>query len=463
MSSRFATFIRSSLVDCALVLAVVLGVSHALLSSFDATVALRGAFGLQLAIALPMLIILYAGAWSKRSLAPAAAAVVAWAVAALAASAAMMPADVPFFADGFVNDSPGNYPVFVVVMLAVTAVVYLLSRRVPGCAVLAFLVVAVCAGVQFLFRNWLSGEGGAVAFACCLVGSAALLIFQRYRACAYAAEQLSSPAFGRAALFAVAAVGVACAVGGILFACAIQPLGLGTPVIRPFEQNIVRPVIEYTGVYDSVKVENPDLKSSLVGEEEDTTSENTDGGSDPEQTDDPDQGAGSPIAQFIESLQTYSQDSWDEGADPVAYDRLRLGALLAALAVALLAAAVIGARIYWRRVRLRRIADRTPAARVLYLYRFLCGRFAKLGISKPASATPLEFAVARRQDMVPFTRGAGKIDFVRVTLLAQRAAYGTGDVTEAEYAQVERYYRVFFANARREVGTLRWLWLFWKI
>lgn len=461
-ASRLLLFVRAAAPDYLLVLATSFGVMYALYSGFDATLDLRSQVPLMVAVPALLLLLLFTGAWSKRAVLVSAALTALVSVGVVIVAIFVSPSSVPFIADGAVNDEAGNYAIFALIAVLVPIIVYLLSRRRVGCVVLLVLATLICCGVQFLFRDWMSSEGGLPAFLFSFVGALALLVYQQFRQNVYRAKLAQSPAFGAAFLFSLAAVGlsVACAVGA--FFGLVQPLNLETPVIKPFEMHILRPVIEYTGVYDVLQVENPNIRSSLVGEEETDTNEPYDGGEVP-QDEQQGQSNSNPLVQFVQSLNIFDENNWNEDTNPVTYNQLRTTFLWVIAGLLLAVMAAVAARLWWRRRRLQKLAALSPAQRVSALYKFLRSRFEKLGITATPSQTPLEFAFARHQDMEPWNRHTGKVNFLRITLMYQRAAYGTGDVSEAEYKQAERYYEEFFANTRRFVGTARWLWLFWKI
>ena len=77
---------------------------------------------------------------------------------------------------------------------------------------------------------------------------------------------------------------------------------------------------------------------------------------------------------------------------------------------------------------------------------------------------PLEFALAASGEMTGFMRNRSQADFLGITLIYQRAVYGSGNVTADDYRYVEDYYNAFFANAHKRMGHLRWAFRgFWRI
>lgn len=459
--SRAGLFLRSVVPDFLLCAAVALGVGYAVLSGFDATLALRDEPALQVGVVCAMLAVLFAGSWSKGARAASLAAAAALFAGGIAVALSLMPEGTAVMLDGSLNDAEGNYPVFVAVELLVAVLAYALSRRPAGALLSAVLAVSACAVVQYLYRDWLSAEGGMAAFLVVLCASIAQAAYQRYRASARESDRLASPAFASAALFGLVVAALCAGIAGAAYVGVVEPLGLGTPVLKPFEHRIVHPVVEYTGVYDQYLVEDPSRFSSLLGDKADETAQNSEDGSVPQE--DSESAADNPLVQFVQSLTVFSDDDWTESFDAVTTERMRWGALAAVLAFVALCALLVVARVRRRTALLRRIERKEPAEQAICLYEFLLSRFARLKLEKPAQLTPLEYAYDFRRRMVPFTRGTGKVDFVRVTLVYQRAAYGSGEVSEEDLDALKRYYRSFFGNARRFVGTPAWLWKFWRI
>lgn len=254
-----------------------------------------------------------------------------------------------------------------------------------------------------------------------------------------------------------------CSIGlsALVFVMLINPLNLSTPILKPFEYRIIPPVVEYTGTYDQYLVEDPDKFTSLLNERENATTSNAQGGSVPDQ--EKEEKAQNPLITFLQSMMIFSDEDWMEDFDPHMFERMRFAFVIVVILVLLAIALVIFLRIRRRDVRLKRLEDRPLAERVTYLYGFLLSRLKRLGLGKPETSTPLEFAYDSRRNLVPFTRGTQQVDFVRVTIIYQRAAYGSMEITQEEYETVRRYYRAFFGNAHRYLGTPKWLIQFWRI
>lgn len=459
---QMGEFLRANLLDMVLVLVLSLSLVYAVLSGFDATLPMRTNFGLEALVSCVLLVILYAGAWSHKVRAISIVCAIAYFVAVLVVSLVMTSSEAAPFADGrTINDVEGNYAIFAITVLVITLLTYLLSRSSTLVVILALISVFTCCVVQYLFRDWAANEGGVIDFVIVLVISVSLIVYRRYRISSDAAEHKANTAYAQTFAFGVVISGVVVAISAVLFALVIAPLNLQTPVIKPFEVRIIPPIEDYTGTYDEYLVENPEEFTSLLNEREDETNQNTKGGSVPDneetQTD------AAPIIQFLKSMTIFSEDDWTEVFDPTTINRIRLGLTVALLLLVAIIAAAIALRIHWREVRLKKLSDKPYSMRVISLYDFLLSRLDRLKLGKPATSTPLEFAFDSRRKLAVFTRNTNKVDLVEITLIYQRATYGKEDVSKEEYERVVRYYREFFKNAHRFVGTPKWMYLFWRI
>lgn len=462
-ASRLRLFLRASVLDLLLVLVVSVGLVFTISYAFESVPDIRGNVLIDTALVLPMLVILFAGSWSKRALAPSAVAAVVYAVVVIGVCVAMKPADVPLFVDNQVNDVAENPLIFGFIAMAVPAVTYLLSRRRTGMIVLFVVAVVACGAVQFLYRDWTTNEPGLACSLIVLLACGALFVYQGYRRSIYQVKRLEKTAFAQAAAFAAGIVGVCLLISVGLFYGVISPLGLTTPEIKPFEDYYTRPVIEYSGVYDESQVDNPDLATNQTNDEQNDSNQDAEGGRDNQSPEENQETGGNPISNFIQQMMSFDSTDWDQQFMAISYEQLRLGALVfGLLLVAAIVAAVLLKR-WWREQRLKKLEGESYSVRIWTLYEFLTNRFARLGIKRPETLTLMEFAMATRSTMAPFARGTGGVDFLELTLVYQRACYDEGRITEDDWRSVERFYRAFFGNARTYVGKVRWLRDFWRM
>lgn len=461
--SRASLFFRGAAFDFVLVLVASTALVMTLSYGFESAPDLRGNPLVCAGIALPLLLVLFAGSWSKRALVPAALGAVVYGVAAIVVLTMLSPDPSPVFYNGAVNDVSGNYFVFALVAVAIPALTYLLSRRRIGALVLLVGGVLLCEFVQFLYRDWATTGNGVAVFLVALVSLIALFIYQGYRSSAYAARRLKKTSFGAASGISVGVAAVGTVVGVAVFALVISGLGLSTLQIKPFKDYYKRPVIEYSGAYTNQLIEDENRKTSKLSEQKSDTRTNSEGGSNKQSTD-PDDTQSSQSKTQAGQTTSLDQSNWNQQFSAINYQQLVLSALLLAIPIV---AALVLFLLYWRsrrKRRLEKIQEKPNAYKVWYLYQFLLERLRRMGVPKQETLTNLEFAMASRAAMQPYAQGTGGVDFLAVTLAYQRACYDEKNVSDEDYRLIERFYRAFFKNARGQTGFFKWaFWRFWRI
>ena len=456
----WGTFLRAAVPDFLLTLLVSVGLVLTVSFGFESVPDVRSNVGVICGLVAPMLIIQFMGSRSRSAVLPAGIAAAVWAAVLIGGAVALTPADVPLFVDGTVNDAPESYLLFVACAIVVPVLVFLLSRRTVGMAFLLVGAVIACAWVQFLYRDWADNHGLAVSLAV-YFGIAMMFVFQTYRSSLLSAKRAKKTSFLTVIGFAVGVAAVCAGVGVALFYGVIAPNDMSTADVRPFQRYYSVPVVEYSGVYSTVEVEDPNQTSDDTNDDKKDTNQDAQGG--PDQTDSEEAQANpqSPVQQF---LSQFDSDSWTQTFDAINYERLAWGAIIAALCIAALLAGIVLARRSMRERRLAKIADKPADYQVLWIYNFLCSRFKRLKVERPETLTPMEFALGSQRRLVQFAQDTGAgVDFVRVTDIYQRSCFGGQQPTDQELADVKTYYRAFFKNARRYVGNIRWIWKFWRV
>ena len=468
MSARLKSFLAASAFDFALVLAASTALVFTVSYGFLSANAYRGNVALVAGICAPLLLCLFAGAWSKRAVVFSALATALVAACIVGVAAALTPEGVPLFvaaddwaSNGALNDVEENYVIFACVAVVAPVLVFLLSRRRVGLVALLVVGTAACGLIQFLYRDWLSAHGGLAAASALLAAIVGLFVYQSYRAsvreAARARRTAFAPAFGYALL--IGAVCVACGLG--VFYGVVDGLALQTPEVKLFERYAAQPEEEVEGVYDAQSVEGDDTTDELDDETDETNATAPEGISPDDVADS--LGSSTVGAAFHEAL-GYSSADPEQDFRAIGYFILVLGAFLLLVLVAALLAGAIALRRRQRERRLARIAGRSRSFQVRYLYHFVLRGFRRMGIDRPASLTPLEYAHEYERVLRPFACEQENIDFTDVTCAYVHAAYSAEEASEAELACVVAYYRLFFGHARLHVGRLRWaLWYFWRV
>ncbi len=459
--TRLRLWLQSSALDFLLVLvvstALVFTVSFGFYSAWD----YRGNVLLIAGLCLPLLLVMFAGSWSKKAVAFSVAGVVVLTIAYTAVATALSPDPALFTAEG-VNDVEGNYVIFAIVVCVTTVVAYLLSRRTVGLVFLLVLSIIACGAVQFLYREWVSDNPGIAATIAALLGLGMLFVYQCYRQSVYSANRVKRTSFAGAFGFSAIVALVCVLVGAGAFYGVVAGLDLETPAYKPFETHVSPPVDELANDYERQDSKDDD-KSDVTDDDMQQTNEPDEGGEDVGSG-----GLGILQGSFVQAaaqqLAGYDPNDPEQDYKNIAYLVLTWEfVILIVLAILAVLAAVLLQR-YRRTLRLKRIASKSPAYQAWYLYTFLLGRLKRMKINKPDHLTPLEFAVGFSKPMLPFTRGTDGVDFVDVSSIYQDAAFGGVQPTVEDMGDLHAYYRAFFKNAREYVGWPKWvLWKFWRI
>ncbi|HAM15489.1 MAG TPA: hypothetical protein DCP91_06455 [Eggerthellaceae bacterium] len=458
-TGRLALFLRAAVFDYVLVLVVCTALAFTVSYGFNSAPDLRGNVGLIAGVCAVLLAALYASGWSKRALPVSAVLYVLLAAGAVAAISSLSPEATDLFVDGQVNDVENNYAVFGLVVVVIPPIVYLLSRRTWGVALLFFAGVLACGTIQFLYRDWISSQPGTIAALVAYVGMGALFMMQGYRQGVLKSHVVKRTSFASAFAFGVAGSLLCAGVGVLAFFAVISGLGLTTVDAKPFEDYFSRPVIEYDGTFNQQPVYDPNVGTSRLSDEVDTTSDDEYGAESEQQS--PSVGGFSFVATIMDTLDV---EDWQEQFEAIRFDvPVPLRILLALLPLAVIAA-IVFVRYRMRERRLRKIEQHPYAERVALLYNFFMRGFERMKVEKPATATPLEFAMSSAGELAGFMRNDSQADLLGITLIYQRAVYGAGNVSAEDYRYVRDYYQAFFKNAHARMGHPRWILRgFWRI
>lgn len=459
--SRLSLFLGASVPDFVLTLVAATALLFTVSYAFNSAPALRANVFACAGLVAPMLVILYIGSWSKKALAPSAVLAVVYAAIVLVALGATSSAGL--FENGQINDVADNQVVFGLLAVVVPPLVYLLSRRRVGVIVLFVVSVVACGAVQFLYRDWLTAQPGLAATIVVLVSVGALFIFQSYRSAVYGAQRVAQTHFLGSAVFAALTCAICVALGALVYFLVIAGLGLSTPQFKPFTDYYKRPVIEYSGAFQKKSVENPNLTTNETNSKTDDTKKNTKGGSKGTEAPQQNQQKSSGSNTTTQQTQGYDSNNANQGFSAISYQTVAFGVL--GIILLLLLAFLIVVLLVRRRRKRRydKLLDKPRELRVWSLYRFFAGRFERMGVRKPQSYTLMEFALGSRNELAQFSNGTEGVDFLKLTLAYQRACYAPETLTEDDDKMFERYYKMFFKNARKFVGNRHWIIDFWRI
>ena len=450
-------FLKGAVPDFILTLVVAVALVSAASYGFESAPALTSNYPLIAGYSALLMLPMEFGAYSKRTLAPGIVLTVLFAVVVIGLGVAQTPADVPLFADGWVNDVAQNYVIFYCVLVIVVIVVFLLSRSKAGLVVLLLASILCCSFVQFLFREWSSQANGLGTSVAALLGVCALFVYQGYKAGIMGAQRAKKTRFIGAALFSVVVALLCVGAGAGLYYGIVRPVSPSTLQIKPFQEIYAQPTIEYMGVSGYTFIES-DKDTNNQNDIQQNTNQNK------EQKDNQNGTVGEAYAAITKALDSLDPENWEASFDPVAFQKAAFTALWTVLGCAAVMALLVTLRRRYRKTRLQKIASMGKAQQIARLYEYFLKRLKILKVERAVSLTPLEFALGSRRVLQNFDDTEHDVDFVRVTDIYQRACFGAEPVSEDEYDEVIGYYWAFFKNAYAYSGKFRWVFFrFWRV
>ena len=328
------------------------------------------------------------------------------------------------------------------VLLAVAAVCFALSRTRAGTAMLFLLGSFICAGAHFLgfpIPPW-----SLPLFCFSVLGLFIWRGVRRSLGSADAGTVSPGAAALQIGLFSLLALGLATT----LWFGAVRPFSPPTRELKLITELKRMELLAVLGVSrtEIVLSVDPELESELPPEDW----QEGGGGGEKESAAVDDAGT---EASEQELPPEDGQSKEREGAEAVGYALPGSRAWLALPVLPLLAALFIVLRILSRRRWERAVKALSPEEAVVNYYRFFLKRLSGAGLRRSGSQTLREFAALHAPRLAPLL--PEDCDFSALTELYERAYYGLGRVTAEERAAVEMAYAFFPAALRRNRASLR--------
>lgn len=437
---RFVELALSAMVSAAL--------CYTVQGGFNISEAVHGAVWLDALVCLALQGILLAGVFAPRRKVVAFVGYALVSLVACAVSIAVAPAGNP------IADQPQNPFVATALFVVVNLAVFALARRRVTCVVMFGLGAFVCGFTQFLYTmNMLVA---AVAF---LVSAGMLVAFRAYSETADLIGGEVAPLLGSATLVGSLLPLAACAAAAVVVLGVVMPLNPPHASIKLLNEYVA---YEEDRVKTSVELdENAEktLTSSTVDEALEprtTTDLKTDTSippqvkpeQEPPQEEAKDYLSGDysdvDLSGLIDDMQALALDP------PFPWGLVVGGILLLAVLLLTLPRYIV------HRVRLRRIAAQAPREQIASLYAFFLSRFKKLGMEKPATASPVEYANLFRRRLAPYVgaQEAGSFDHLTALLVQQEYAGAEPDAEDLEW--MYWLYRMFYKRCRKELGLFNY-------
>lgn len=351
----------------------------------------------------------------------------------------------------FLTDSEQSYFFFALVTVLAPTLVYLLSRRLLGCAFVFIIGAFVCGWAQFFYERY--ELAWTIAF---VLAGIALVIYRNYGESARSATSVRSLSFGAGAAVSlgavVAVVGVAC----LLWFAVIAPLNPGALDIKLITEHRALETVQVKGTSAEYLTPNMELTSDQTNDSErtvDDLKESDDGKEMPAKMVDDGSAQTKASGSFMGIDISSIQQAFDFKADT--QTALRNWLLLILIPLVIIVGFFVGRRIL-RNKRLARIQEQDAGNQVRELYRFATDKLARVGYAIPAGATVLEFARNNEQGLAVFESTADT-NFLRMSEVYAGVVYGgREDVSEEELKPFVEFYKGFWKAARKRLGAVKY-------
>ena len=469
---RIADYIRASALDFVLCLVIACFLGLANCGAFFVSPSLQfNPVALIVAAGVP-LALLFASAYSRRTVIPGAIATVVVLVASCVVVHAVGGEGLPL------RDTVSNPETFVIVVYLGAVLTFLLTRK--RWLARAFVLVAaldVCF-VEFMYKQFYW-----YALLAVLVGAGAMAIYRNYRLNLRDASTDSvsfAGAFGVGAGYALALVGVACA----LFFLVVAPLDPQALEIKLFTRYMTYETIQMTGIGDSSTAPGSASTTNQANDDTDVTD------IPPEDDGTQDQPLNGFTLPFdlpsVGALAELAQNGLQRLREMFNYlleDPIRFSLFIVVVLAALAAPFVLKKRLRAR--WFAKTCELPPIQCVERFYLFFLKRFGKIKVQKPEESTLAEFAESVNATLSGFdvkpaiarggesadagvqagfgAAGSDRFDFKALTDVYCRGVYGGIAPTESELELYKDYYRKFYKALMEQMGRPRYALRFFTV
>ena len=358
-------------------------------------------------------------------------------------------------AESIVDDVAGNNVYLVILVTICSVLTFVLSRRKVGALVLLVGGLVVCALMEYLY--W---DGQLVASAVFGVSAAVLYAYRNYQSGLAGSDSerlLFDSVTGVSA--AMAAISVLLAVG--VFAVLVAPLDPPSVVVKLLTRHVQLDEVEVRGTGDEVSIRNDLLFSILADGTVQSRSEGEGTDDDREETDEDPQSE-EEQQQDVAGATFGLDNTGDDAAEAVSMQLPEYWPVLALLLVVLIVALVIAARKMIRQRWRRRTLELPADMQVKRYFLYFVNSLGKMKVPQPSNQTLREYLDSLRGQLSEF-EGSSEPEFLELADTYSRCVYGKAPMSPEETARFDRYYEGFHHHARRFVGPIKYLALFFKI
>jgi len=437
------SYIKANICDFILCIIAACAFTHTILSGFYTPDKLQNNIILLIGAAVAVNIILFAGAYSRKTVI---GAVIAF--AALAAAFLVISRSAGLSA---LSDNENNSYLYFVLLTLSAIGVFLLSRTRIGSIVLFAAGMLILCVIRFLYET-----NHIISFLLFAVCAGAIYMRSYYRTSAQTAVR-SRSAHIRSAISAVLVMAVALGLASGAFFGIVKPLDPSARDLKLITHYMSLETLEKMGIADKIAIPDDEIKSDKTNENENKTK-----AGDKDKKDIP-QGADKPNDD-LENDKTKPQ-SLDSSRNAffrvISYLFSKSGWWILPLIFVLAVTSAIFIKLYRRRRWLAKQSILTPDAQVRSMYAFYMRKLRLMKIRKPKEDTLFEFA--RRRSDVLSRFGTASAGFADLTDIYVKTLYGGDMPMQDEIRAFRAFHAAFYKKCRDYLGGFGYLIRFFAL
>ncbi|MDR2610182.1 MAG: hypothetical protein LBC58_01870 [Clostridiales Family XIII bacterium] len=436
-------YIQSSVYDFLLCALVACCISRTVPEGFYVARELTAQIPLLIGVTLGTLLLLFAGAYSRKMT----VAVTILFIGGIAVAIAFGRAS---GADMF-TDSEKNPYIYLAILLLSPVAVFLLSRTKAGCIALFAAGVLLLCALRFLYEKDHLAE-----FIIFLVATGTLYALRSYRR-NMATAKTAKPGFAGMAIAAALVFTLTVSLGAGAYYGIVKPLDPPARELKLITRYLSLQTLERLGIADEIPDPDEDLTSDRTNNEDkrtkpgtDTQEETPQGVKKDETDDDRDKNRASALSSATNALFRV-----------IRYLSDRNLWLLAPL----LLCAGIGAAIAIKKIRRRRwlvtVSAKPPGEQILLMYRYYLRKLRLMKVRKAPDHTLYQFAESAAPALQRFR--SADADFGELTEIYVKTCYSDEAANEEEVKKYRSFHREFYKNCRAYLGRFPYAVRFFKI
>jgi hypothetical protein len=398
-------------------------------------------YALMIGLAVLLNVLLFVGAYDKRSIV---ITIGAFIVAIAAFLIVTRGTSINIFAE-----TEENPYTFYILLALVALIVFLLSRIRIGVIVLFASGILILGAVEFLYQS-----GHLFSFVVFICATGAMYVLKNYMKNVIQTSTVQN-AFGRTFTVAVVTILIVFGISAGLFFGVVRQMDPQARELKLITRYMALPTVPKVGVGDTYIVHDKEMTTDQLNEEIRKLKK---------------QEAEKQKEEELEKLEAQNNAGLSPNLLDILKDALfRLidymkdgyGWLVITLAIMMLCVGSIGLKLLSRRLWYQKRLTESYEVQVRKMYQYYLNKFHIMKIERQEGDTLYEFVTRAKSHLERFSVGleerAGPSSFKALTETYVKISYGNDEVTEDEIKRYLIFHRAFYKNSRTYLGNFGYI------